>query len=837
METIVIPSESSSFPLISLTNEIPSSSPIFRDMAKATESELHLMGGKAATLAVLLKKGFPVPPGGVVFHEPKTSESYKEIINWWKKQGSYPVAARSSASGEDSPDFSYAGQFVTLLHLANASDLSSGIATCFQAVHRTASQAYAAHFDRAEIPMHVLIQRMIDSQFSGVFFSIDPRQEDSSWLIEVVEGQGEQLVSGQVTPFRFTSEHEDIFPAPKNWKKDYLKQIISWGNEVQNTLGYKVDMEWAIDQEGQFWILQSRPITAHAAPSNKRKILDQEWQRILTNYPTDSLWDGHTFAEWTGVPTEVTFDLWQKTFQKGQAFDLALRSIGYEGIESLEPEASLLERVYGRAYLNLKTMEPVYFGRSPYRLNPFPRPHLEFDWSKLSLEMFLKAPAGLGKMAQVAWNIQTRRHELAKKALALVKTIPPAANVDVQQPSPFDAFALFSECQNLSFEQQQNKLKVLSTIFAKDSLQATFLITLLIESTTQGLMALIEKDLGEARAAESLHILTGLGMQSLASKMHFEFSQIENSLEKWQNYLNHYGHRGVGELELSHPRWVETNPPQTKKIFKSKLNANLNAGLNFGIDVQKEVDENQSDLNLTEQFEKNSSLTSLLTELSSLRRPVFKQEWAELQKLMEVREEIKMELMKPYAQIRWLLLGIGEKTQLGSDIFWLRLNEIFELSDRQPADSLLQLIQERKQKAHHLKSIDLPMFFSLNELKEVLEDPMDASKNAVLRGVCLSPGIASGVVHIVNNPEDEDLDSWPENYILVAEATDPGWTPLFERAKAVIVARGGVLSHCAIVAREMELPAVGEIRGASHLLKEGEHVWVDGNHGTIRRAN
>lgn len=785
--------------------------PLFRDMTKASEVELQLMGGKAATLAKLLKQGFPVPAGGVVFHEPHSAEDFDDVISWWKKQGAFPVAARSSASGEDSSDFSYAGQFVTLLHLGTAEDLSAGIKTCFQAVHRTASRAYASHFDRTEIPMHVLVQRMIDSQFSGVYFSVDPRHENSNWLVEVVEGQGEQLVSGQVTPFRFDSENSTLSLEPKKWKNEYLQTIIHWGKEVENTFGYKVDMEWAIDQEGQFWILQSRPITAHAAPSAKRKVLAQEWQRILTESPADSTWDGHTFAEWTGVPTEVTFDLWQKTFQKNQAFDLALRSIGYEGLGSLKNNASLLDRVYGRAYLNLKTMEPVYFGRSPYRLNPFPRPHLEFDWSKLTPEMILRAPAGLGKMAHVAWNIQTSRRELAKKALLLVKE-----SESTNKHAAANAFELAEEFDGLDFTQLKNQLKTLSETFAKETLQGTFLITLLIEATTQGLMALLEKDLGTDKAAEAVHILTGMGLQTVASQMHRELSQVENSAEKWQSFLNHYGHRGMGELELSHPRWIETNQPHTKKVFKPHLN----------LDFQESI-----------QFENNPVLVDLLNQLSSIRRPVFKQEWTELQKLMQVREEIKMELMKPYAQIRWVLQRLGEKTNLGADIFWLRLEEIYNLAKGPTEADMTAKAQERKQNAQHLKCVDLPMFFTLQELKNVLEEPKDTATNPVVRGVCLSPGLASGVVHVVSNPENEDLDSWPEDYILVTEATDPGWTPLFERAKAVIVARGGVLSHCAIVAREMGLPAVGEIRGASHLFKEGERVWVDGNHGTVRRSN
>lgn len=786
----------------------------FQELSKANESELNLMGGKAATLARLLQKGFPVPEGAVLFHEPQTTEEFHQVTSWWEGQGGYSVAVRSSASGEDSADFSYAGQFVTLLHISSKDDLTAAIKTCFEAVGRKNSQAYSSHFDRDQIPMHVLIQRMINSKFSGVYFSVDPRGENDSWLVEVVEGQGEQLVSGQVNPFRFTATSQSSLTEsiPTDWKPAYLEQIVHWGHEVEKAFGYKVDMEWAIDESGRFWVLQSRPITAHGSLSSRRKVIEQEWQRILLDYPQDSVWDGHTFAEWTGVPTELTFDLWQKTFQKNQAFDLALKEIGYEGFHDRSDQHSLLDRIFGRAYLNLKSMEPIYFGKAPYHLEPHPRPHLEFDWKLLSPAMLLRAPGGILRMGLVAWNIQTGRDELCKKALLLAKD---------SQYADKDGFALQSQYQNLNFENLLLQLKEVTHLFAQKSMQGTFLMTLLIESTTQGLLALLEKDLGIEKATETLSHLTGSGLHTVATQMHHELSIIEGSSEKWKNFISSFGHRGVGELELSHPRWIESHQPSFKKL-KSALHESI------GFVESKEIED--------------SVLEGILPQISAIRRPIFQQEWKELQKLMQAREEIKMEVMKPYAQIRWLALAVGEKIGLSGDIFWLNFDEVFALKEKQDLSSLRNRIQERKQIANHLKSVDLPMIFSKQELQADLNGPsvstaVETVSVSVVNGVSLSPGLASGVVHIVNDPEEEDLDSWPDNYVLVAEATDPGWTPLFERAQAVIVARGGVLSHCAIVAREMNLPAVGEIRGASHLFKEGERVWVDGNNGTVRRSN
>lgn len=789
---------------------------IFCSIDQASTEQMCEMGGKAATLAKLSIKNFPVPAGAALFKKPITQEEWNQVVNWWTDQGSPKVAVRSSASGEDSADFSYAGQFLTLLQISTKAQLCDAILACFQAVAQKSSQAYTSHFKIDDIPMHVLIQHMIQSEFSGVYFSKDPRHEHAGWLVESVAGQGEQLVSAQVTPFRFSEKVDKTQSVgqeiPKNWQSNFLDEVVRWGKKVEEELGYKVDMEWAIDSQGKFWILQARPITTENRTSEDHTI--REMARIRSEYAPDTKWNGHTFAEWTGTPTELTFQLWQKAFSGNNAFDKALKAIGYRGIETQEMglEPTLLNRIFGRAYLNLKSMEPVYFGESPYVVNPVPRPHLEFSFSKLSVALLLRAPIGIYRMIKVAWRVQTSRQEIAKQALAVS---------GVTEASTLNPFALKAELEKMSLQSLMLKMRNLFDRIAEDEMQGPFLITLLIESTTQGLLALLKKDLGEVKANELSLRMLGEGIQTVASQMHQQYSEIGGSEERWRSFLSKYGHRGVGELELSHPRWIETklNKLERKTFHRSS---------GFGPDLSKELE-----------------------KVSKLRKPVLDQEIQELKHLLQIREEIKMVVMKSYAQLRWVANEIGKKTGLAEMIFWLRIEEIegfVQRIDSQDIDrlgllpqstasaKLLKLATERKAAVTALKAVDLPMSFSLSELGRVIgqQDEMDSS---VVHGVTLSPGVSAGRVHIVTDPNLEDLNSWTEDVVLVAEATDPGWTPLFERAKAVIVARGGVLSHCAIVAREMGLPAVGEIQGASHIFQEGERVWVDGNHGTISKSN
>lgn len=198
--------------------------------------------------------------------------------------------------------------------------------------------------------------------------------------------------------------------------------------------------------------------------------------------------------------------------------------------------------------------------------------------------------------------------------------------------------------------------------------------------------------------------------------------------------------------------------------------------------------------------------------------------------------------MRCYARLRWLALEIGRRNGLDEEIFWLRVDEI--TSEEKPA-FLAALARRRKKEAEAFQSLSLPPILALRDLeasiarrngKPVLsaDKPGKSTAPAVLHGESLAPGLSHGEVRVVNDPTTIDAESWPANTILVAQATDPGWTALFRRARGIVVERGGVLSHCAILAREMHIPAISGINDCATRLKDGEQIWVDGDHGCIR---
>jgi phosphohistidine swiveling domain-containing protein len=111
------------------------------------------------------------------------------------------------------------------------------------------------------------------------------------------------------------------------------------------------------------------------------------------------------------------------------------------------------------------------------------------------------------------------------------------------------------------------------------------------------------------------------------------------------------------------------------------------------------------------------------------------------------------------------------------------------------------------------------------------------STDTVFEGEALSSGIVKGKAMIVKEISKVDLAAVDEDTILVAEATDPGWTPLFTKVKGIVVEKGGVLSHCAIVAREMKVPAVSGIDQCHNRFKDGDVLWVDGENGRVSKLS
>lgn len=753
-----------------------------------SESEFSLVGGKTYTLARLLQAGYAVPPGAGLTRLPESEEEWLQIFSWWEHQGQPALAVRSSGIEEDSLEHSFAGQHRTFLDIKDQDSLRNAIKGCFASASTAAAAAYRDRMTIQSSPgpsaMGVTLQHIVRPQFAGVCFTRDPRGSQKA-LLEWVCGFGESLVSGHETPEQMVAGEEPSAHAFElGWKKQYSHVIFETAAKMKVTLGYEADIEWAIDRNGRLWILQARPITTFQ--DGQTSVEARERKRLAAGHSPNTIWDGQTFAEWTGAPTPLSFAIWQQAFTRSGALGRALHELGYLGSESQElwPNESVLESVFARPFVNLSRMETLYFGATPFEMVPTPRPHLTFRWHKLNLKSILNFLPGTWRMIRTAWRLGTGKRAIllqSEQALA-------AFQRTWRLPSEPSSYTQWNQANLLA------RFQELSQLFSNEALLEPLKLMVAIESAQQALI----RGIGDDRLNEWL--ATRLRLPSVA--MTSAYAEACNDPTKQASFLAHYGHRGPGELDLSRPRWVEMG---------NKAFADFSAA-------------------------KATPKAPMYVEqpVRSVREKMAEDDWALLSAMLVLREHWKDALLGLYSNIRWIVLELGRKSGWGEELFWFHPFELTRALSQSTAltGRLHGLAERRKSRHEQLYRISLPMVFKLADL-----DPNREQKiKQVEKGVSLSGGIAYGEIRLVTDPTKIDWDQWPENAILVAETTDPGWTPLFVRSRAVVTGRGGALSHCAIVAREMGLPAVSGIHDCMSKFQEGEHVWVDGTHGLVTRA-
>jgi pyruvate,water dikinase len=301
-----------------------------------------------------------------------------------------------------------------------------------------------------------------------------------------------------------------------------------------------------------------------------------------------------------------------------------------------------------------------------------------------------------------------------------------------------------------------------------------------------------------------------------------------------REYLRDYGHRAADELEVRNPRWVE-RPGPLMSAFRGYVLA--------GDDLNPEEFERRQ---LEKRLAAEADVKRRLGGSFSWRWWIFRATLREAQDYLPLRENPKFYLLKlslyaRYATVelarRWHAAGFLESED---DIFFLRIEEFEEygrLADDarvERGEELKALIASRRAEWETYNRVDPPMVLRSDELDRPLAElaPEAATEPvaATLKGIAASKGVASGKARVIIDPSQGGLEA---GEILVAPFTDPGWTPFFPLAAAIVMDLGGMLSHGAVVAREYGIPAVVNTRLATKQIKTGQMITVDGLAGTV----
>jgi pyruvate,water dikinase len=823
--------------------------------------ELSLSGGKGANLARFAQV-LPIPEGVII-----TSNAYRDFISPFKNEiqtllnkhsGNYAacsaklsdlilrhplpeklakeleqalssmgllslrVAARSSGTLEDLPGAAFAGQHDTFLGLSGLPAILDAIRRCYASLWNEWVLPYRERLGvrHLDANMAVVIQRMVEVpsiEAAGVAFSIDPVRGDlTNVLINAAFGLGESVVAGEAPVDEYRVQRDDfcvvdsviafkeeaivnsaqggkqgteIIALPESQQnqpclnQEQLKQIAALALLAEKHSGFPQDIEWAFCNN-RLYLLQTRPVT-----------------RIPARWTRDE-----SAERFPNVVTPMTWELVEEGFHASLNY-----SFGLMGLPSFGDKWFAEKDYY--IYGNQNAVE-LYSNRLPIQMgadlqsieNALPSLAAQYAWVQnlpliwmRDLDFYL---LGIGALMQ-----EPTEHKTLQELWDYVLRV---RNLGRQYFLPNIAISLTQR----SLYTLLNRLLCL-VLQNRDEAQIMF-DTLLANVDTK--TAQVNGELWAlSRQIRSNAALFEIVRQCSGVQLFERLSEFPTFQLQFQQFLKRHGHREL-DFDAYCPTWIEA--PQT--VLDQLKALAERPGEDNGADEQRNPNSPRKiaavkmELQLLAQIPEN--LRYAVREIIRLARV-----YTELDDLEHYQTT---RLTLPF---RRALKALG--TQLVKQNILDKADDIYFC----PA-SLCENALRNNDLNKICAAVKTHKEGWLNAKQRTPEwvygeaNPIDEHADT-LQGLGGSPGIAEGEVFVVRGPEDFSL--FPKNAILVAKTTNPAWTPLFYQAKGVITESGGPLSHGAVTARELGLPAVMSVRNAGGRLKNGTRVRLNGSAGTV----
>ena len=776
-------------------------------------------------------------------------------------------AVRSSAVGEDSVGLSYAGQLESFLYVP-PDQLPEYIRNVWLSAYTDRVMEYRKRngLSAAMPGVAVVVQAMIDSDVSGVAFGIDPLTgAENTVVISSVYGLGEGLVSGAFNADRFTVKEgtieSDIASKPQALRLDreqgYGTEVVTVSDEHHNApsldskqvlsiveatttlnrfFGKPQDVEWGISG-GKLYILQSRPVTAIApSPSGQRIVWDNS--NIIESY--------------SGVTTPLTFSFIDTVYT--QVYKELTRILGVteETIAANERAFRMLGLIRGRVYYNLLNWYRVLALLPGYRINAGFMEGMMGVSERLEDKPDIVPPKGnqVVRLAVSLYRLIANLLRLPKAVRAfhqhLNRTLEPFENRSLRSESPEQLIGHYRHLQGQLL--QQWRIPILNDFY---TMIFHGLLKKTIESWKTGdnnatLSDTLHNDLligeGEIISTEPIRRLRELADRIRSDNnvaAYVDGASGEDMLTMLKEhdvlgpilteYLERFGDRYAGELKLE-TITPKQQPALLAEMIRNYVRADITgAGEEAGMELRGKAE-------LTAQE---------YLKGKPFKRMIFRKILHTARERVKGRENLRFERTRVFAVVREIFLALGEHLAQNNlidsprDVFYLGVEEVFALANGTALSTQPRgLVAARKKEFEGYRSLPSPPDrFESHGMVAANQDfgpAGDTSGDAgsTLKGVPCCPGLITARVRIVTDPAAPvDL----RDHILVAERTDPGWAPLFPLACGLLVERGSLLSHSAIVAREMGIPAVVAVPDLLSTLQDGETVTMDGARGTILR--
>ena len=798
------------------------------------------LGGKGAGLHALCAGGYRVPPGFTLSstfcrdyfdkgRQPPDGleaavslglEKIEEAVGRKLGSGELPLelAVRSGAA------VSMPGMMDTVLGVASRDELDLAVLKVFESWSSARAEAYRREQGILGLDgTAVTVQVLCPAEIAGVAFSRAPgRGGEDELLIEAVSGLGESLVSGEVTPdsYRLLRSSLELTGersiGEKLLAEPALRELSGLCLRLEEDFGYPVDVEWAW-AAGELWLLQVREIRKEAG----RELRQEELERARGLLGDDGLLVRHNLDETLSNPTPMTWDI-QSEFMSGRGgFGALYRRLGYFPSARADSEG-FLELVGGRIFADPARCAELFYSRGVLSYDSVElegRPAAIEEPPRLWKTREASPPALLRTLLEVVRSsrqAQRGRHQALDEFLTdelprYEAWVARERQVELEKLGPTELYDIL-----------EMRIRRVMGDFAPKVLKLSFYANLALDEFND----LLERCLGFERGAVQARALLGALDGDLAVEQALWLIEAGKPGSGLQDFLDRFGHRCGREMELAEKRWWEE--PGKVRLLGQQM-------------ALTEADFRARRLSFSEQ---RVAVELDVLELLGREQPEAVEPFAQLlretRRLLPWRENGKFHWMAGYDLIRRALVELDKRLSLEGNVFYLERAELRECLDR--GEQVLpgrtrESISHRRRCRRGFQGLDIPGVLSASTLAagpgegQVRRD--DEASGGILHGEGISSGTGKGKIWVCSSAADKPPFEGP--YLLVAESTDPDWTPLLAAAAGLVVERGGSLSHGAIVCRDFGIPAV-VIEAAGRKLHTGVEAVLDADHGELRLA-
>ena len=859
-------------------------------LADARAAQLAFAGGKGASLARLSAAGLPVPDAFVIAtaayqrfvrenelepsllavlqsanaSQPATLEAASRGIGeliahadipeavrdavrraYAELGGTdQPVAVRSSATAEDLPGMSFAGQQETYLNVSGAGPVLDAVRRCWASLWSARAIGYRLKMgvDQRSVSMAVVVQRMLRSEVAGVLFTANPTTRDRTELvIDASYGLGEAVVSGMVTPDRLVVDKVSLAVKDKllggkemavlpsqtqgtvseviaeDRRRDWalsavqVRELGALALRVESEFGgVPQDIEWAV-ADGRCWLLQGRPMTGlpSAPPGEVR------WESPIPG----TVWVRRQVAENMPEPLSPLFD--ELYLREGMQLAMDIAGV-MTGEKDLIVDSGLpwFTTVNGYAYL-CATTTPNWRG--------LPKALAALVSGKMVLPIFREAiPYWRDKVLPAHLSTIDRW-----TALDLITASDGRLLEGIRELARSEAVYWGSTTLVLAVAKGSDQVlsRLLSILLPRNGLSSALFVRG-FPSKALDAEAELQAIAEQVRDSEELRELVGsTPVQDLLDALDAN-TNGRAVLERLRQYLDRYGHQ-VYNLDFVEPTQAEDPIPVM---------------LSLKVQVQQpSADVRARRDNMAR--ERDMLVETTARSLGAVRRRLFLKILRWTQGLAPYREEALFYVGSAWPALRRLALELGRRMVAGGSlampegVFYLQTAELQAASAARAAGQarpeLATLANERRDLREARKRLQPPaavppsakwkfgpidISFAETQKRNVTEGP-------TLRGFSVSPGRVTAPASVILSPAD--FDKMVPDTILVCPTTNPAWTPLFGQARGLVTDIGGVAAHGSIVAREYGIPAVMGTGSATRRIASGRLISVDGNAGTV----